>query len=62
MADSTIVVALLAAVASAISICLQKFRFVYDHHPDGVYELVIAFEREQTEQGTQDVSQHSHVD
>ncbi len=61
MADSTIIVALLAAVASAISICLQKFRFVYDHHPDGVYELVIAFEREQTEQNTQDEPQHPHT-
>ncbi len=62
MADRTIVVALLATVASAITICLQNFRFVSDHHPDGVYELVIAFEREQTEQGTQDLSQHPHVD
>ncbi len=44
MADSGILVAIIASVISAITICLHKFRFVYDHHSDGVYELVIAFE------------------
>ena len=58
MIDRGITVALIASMASAITICLHKFRFVYDHHPDGVYELVIAFEREQSDQ--EEIT-HPHV-
>ncbi len=61
MADSTIVIALLAAITSAISICLQKCRFVYDHHPNGVYELVIAFEQSHDDDN-EDIAHHPHVD
>jgi hypothetical protein len=49
MIDSAILVALIASLASVVTVFLQKCTFVYDQHPDGIYELVIAFEREQSD-------------
>ncbi len=65
MADSRIIVAIIAAVVSAITICLQKCRFLYDHHSDGGYELVIGFDRGVSGQPSglnSNESQHPHVD
>ena len=50
MMDTGVIVAIVAAITGAIIICLQKCRFLYNHHSDGLYELVIGFERETTEQ------------
>jgi hypothetical protein len=60
MLDSGIFVARIASMASVVTVFLQKCTFVYDHHPDGVYELVIAFEREQSD-NEDEHSHHSHL-
>jgi hypothetical protein len=60
MIDSGILVALIASLASVVTMFLQKCTFVYDHHPDGVYDLVIAFEREQSD-NEETTHHHLHV-
>jgi hypothetical protein len=60
MLDSGIFVARIASMASVVTVFLQKCTFVYDHHPDGVYELVIAFERELSD-NEDEHSHHSHL-
>ncbi len=68
MVDSGILVAIVAAITGAITICLQKCRFLYDHHSDGGYELVIGFDRGVggqplgNDSNQSEISQHPHVD
>ncbi len=57
MADSGILVAIIAAIVSAITVCLNKCRFLYEHHPEGTYDLTIGFDRQ-----TSNESQHPHID
>ena len=57
MIDSGILVARIASLASVVTVFLPNCTFVYDHHPDGVYELVIPFEREQSD--NEETAQHS---
>jgi len=60
MVDSGILVAIVAAITGAITVCLQKCRFLYEHHAEGTYELTIGFDR-QTSNESQ-ISQHTHKD
>ncbi len=60
MVDSGILVAIVAAIMGAITICLQKCRFLYELHAEGGYELVIGFDRLTSNQS--EISQHLHVD
>ena len=57
MVESGIVVAIAAAIAGAITICLHKCRF---HHPEGGYELTVGFDRQTSNQF--EISQHPHID
>ncbi len=57
MADSGIIVAIIAAIVSAITVWLDKCRFLYEHHPEGTYDLTIGFDRQ-----TSNESQHTHID
>jgi len=45
MLDTGVIVAIVTTVVGAITICLQQFRFRYNHQPDGLFEMVIAFDR-----------------
>ena len=60
MVDSGILVAIVAAITGAITVCLQKCRFLYEHHPEGTYDLTIGFDRLTSNQS--EISQHPHVD
>ncbi len=60
MVDSGILVAIVAAITGAITVCLQKCRFLYEHHPEGTYELTIGFDRQTSNDSG--VSQHTHKD
>ncbi len=68
MADSGIIVAIIAAIVSAITVCLNKCRFLYEHHPEGAYDLTIGFDRGVSDQplgngsNQSEISQHPHVD
>jgi hypothetical protein len=46
MLDTGVIVAIVTTVVGAITICLQQFKFRYNHQPDGLYELVIGFDRQ----------------
>jgi hypothetical protein len=62
MADSGIRVAIIASITGAITLLLNRCRFLYDHHPDSTYELIIAFERTTSEQSqVSEISQHPHL-
>ena len=60
MVESGILVAIVAAITGAISVCLQKCRFLYEHHTEGGYELVIGFDRQVSNDSV--VSQRTHKD
>ncbi len=60
MVESGILVALVAAITGAITICLQKCRFLYEHHPEGTYDLTIGFDRQVSNESV--VSQHPHIE
>jgi hypothetical protein len=62
MADSGIIVAIIASITGAITLLINRCRFLYDHHPDSTYELVIAFDRQTSDQSVQsEISQHPHL-
>ena len=60
MVESGIMVAIVAAITGAITVCLQKCRFLYEHHAEGTYELTIGFERQESNEST--ISRHTHND
>jgi hypothetical protein len=60
MVESGILVAIVAAITGAISVCLQKCRFLYEHHPEGTYELTIGFDRQVSNESA--ISQRTHKD
>jgi len=60
MVESGILVAIVAAITGAITVCLQKCRFLYEHHPEGGYDLTIGFDRLTSNQS--EISQHTHID
>ena len=45
MLDTGVIVGIVTAVVGVVTICLQKIRFRYNHQPDGLFEMVIAFDR-----------------
>jgi len=60
MVDSGILVAIVAAITGAITVCLQKCRFLYEHHPEGTYDLSIGFAREPSKES--ETTEHTHKD
>jgi hypothetical protein len=60
MVESGILVAIVAAITGAITVCLQKCRFLYEHHPEGTYELTIGFDRQVSNESA--ISQRTHKD
>ena len=54
MVESGIIVAIIAAITGAITICLNKCKFLYNRHSDGNYDLILGFEREVTGQSHTD--------
>ena len=45
MIDTAIVVAVVTAVVGVVTICLQKLKIRFNHHPEGTYDLIIGFDR-----------------
>ncbi len=62
MVDSGILVAIAAAITGAITVCLQKCRFLYEHHPEGTYDLTIGFDRGASGPPDSNESQHPHIE
>ena len=60
MVESGILVAIVAAITGAITVCLQKCRFLYEHHAEGTYELTIGFDRLTSNES--EISRHTHND
>ena len=60
MVERGILVAIVAAITGAITVCLQKCRFLCEHHPEGTYELTIAFDRQTSNESA--ISERTHID